>query len=89
MEKLSRKTVNLYVTVIQIKRSQPRNWLAQKNLVDVGDFIARKLETWSDLTDDPWDVIGAARPLSYFEAAVEQDEVSLFWSSKSNSTKQG
>jgi len=46
-----------------------------------GDFIARKLRTWSDLTEDPWDVIGAARPLSYFEAAAEQDEVSLFWSS--------
>jgi len=39
------------------------------------------LRTWSDLTANPWDAIGAARPLSYFEAALEEDEVSLFWSS--------
>ena len=40
----------------------------------------RKLTTWDSAIEDPWAIIGAARPLSYFEAAYEEDEVALFWS---------
>ena len=41
----------------------------------------RKLTDWDSAIEDPWTIASAARPLSYFEAAYEEDEVSLFWSS--------
>ncbi len=36
--------------------------------------------TWDNVYD-PWAMMNAFRPLSYFEAVYDEDEVSLFWSS--------
>jgi len=43
MEKLLKRTVSMYVTVIQIRRNRPRNWSLRRNLV--GDLISKETES--------------------------------------------
>lgn len=57
--------------------SQLRN---QFQYVEGSDIIASNRQLTYDNIFDPWEMAGAFRPLSYFEAVYDRDEVALFWS---------
>ena len=60
-----------------MEKNQQRSWLMY---VEGSDFIASNRELTYDNIFDPWEMAGAFRPLSYFEAVYDRDEVALFWS---------